>query len=217
MQTEIDWNKAWTDRIIPQADGGYAIDASMDSLIFRRQLGIPKLCEALELDNWDLCNEERRFRIIDQIDRYLATFHDAQHPHSLVLSGGTGSGKTHLAVGAIKSMCSRRIRPKFVDYRLLLEALRSNFGDDGVEDWIEAEALLIDDFGATEATKIQLSRIATIFSGRIANGRPTILTTNVSFPGGFERLLDDRLVSRMHEGFTFVQFNLPDWRKARAD
>lgn len=217
MADVIDWNEEWTKRIVPQKDGGYAIDASMDALIFRRTLGIPKLMETKELANWDTCGANAlRWQIIADVDQYVASYRHPEHRHSLILAGGTGAGKTHLGIGVIKAMCAHRIRPKFVDYRLLLEELRSNFGDEGIGEWIEADALMIDDFGAADATKIQLSRMSTIFSGRMANGRPTVITSNAAWPGGFERLLDDRIISRMHEGFKVVQMNLPDWRRTDA-
>ena len=142
----------------------------------------------------------------------------AQNPHGwLVLLGGYGAGKTHLAA-AIANYNIELGRPAiFVVVPDLLDHLRAAFGptsESGVDERLdtmrEMPLLVLDDLGAHHSTPWAQEKLFQILNHRYNLRLPTVITTN-------QRLeeLDPRIASRLGE-IDFSQiFTLPapDFRK----
>lgn len=137
------------------------------------------------------------------------------NPYSLILYGGTGTGKTYFSLALIRNLleCKFEVRwmkaTEFEDK--LLEAKR-NFGDTKalIEMFCECEFLFIDDFG-TETTNEGLEREwYKLIDDRWSNAKQTVFTTNLSK----EEVLKNygkRIYSRFKD-FEWVEFQGPDLR-----
>ena len=142
----------------------------------------------------------------------------------LFISGPTGCGKTHIAVACLKKLCNH-FAPYFTDFRELVEDCRSNRWDfDPVAEYRHRELLLIDEFACEPVSDSVISRITAIISLRMSDVRPTIITSNASYPeefigrrirgGGCNFPLDERLQSRIEYQFHMIQAKgAPDYRK----
>jgi DNA replication protein DnaC len=117
----------------------------------------------------------------------------------LILLGGYGCGKTHLAA-AIANYCIQRGHPcLFVVVPDLLDHLRAAYSpgsavayDERFEAILEAPLLILDDLGAQQATPWAQEKLYQLFNHRYNAGLPTVITSN--------RLLeemDPRLRSRI--------------------
>jgi DNA replication protein DnaC len=137
----------------------------------------------------------------------------------LIVTGPTGCGKTHLAIAALRKFVDRGLKPRFVDYRVLIQALRKDWDSDPIGEYSDFGALLIDDVGCIKASDAIAEKVSTILAMRQADKRITILTSNLQWPAQWTKLLDDRLIKRLQSSFTVVDGDgLHDYReKQRSD
>jgi len=117
----------------------------------------------------------------------------------LILLGGYGCGKTHLAA-AIANYCLRRGHPcLFVVVPDLLDHLRATYSpgstvsyDQRFEAILTAPLLILDDLGTQQATPWAQEKLYQLFNHRYNAGLPTVITSNRSLEE-----MDPRLRSRM--------------------
>lgn len=190
--------------------------ASADLLAYvrRRDMGTPREFDHATIDDFIVGNTgQQKFKqgAIHWVSQCL-------HPggkHGLILTGPTGIGKSHLAIAALKKLCRCSMSPQYIDYRRMLEDLRSYSWDfNPVDHWSSMDAILIDEFGSVEATRAQMERFCTILALRANSYAPTILTSNLDFPiswagSGNQKgqgcLLDDRMISRISGQYIIIQ------------
>ncbi len=103
----------------------------------------------------------------------------------LLLMGPCGTGKTHLAVAALKELVLRGHDALFYDYRELLKEIQASYNpvsqttEMGVlEPVLTAELLLLDDLGASKPSAWALETVGHILNTRYNEKRVTLLTTN---------------------------------------
>ncbi len=124
----------------------------------------------------------------------------AEQPHGwLMLMGGYGSGKTHLAAAVGNYRKGMGEDPIFVVVPDLLDHLRATFGPTSNVSYDElfqrvrtTPLLILDDLGTQSATPWAREKLYQIFNDRYNAKLPTVITTS-------ERLedLDARIKSRM--------------------
>ncbi len=157
----------------------------------------------------------------------------------LLILGPTGTGKTHLAIGAIKELIlDKGICCIFYDYSDLLKQIQNSYNAsvqttelDILQPVFESEVLVLDDFGASRPTEWVWDAVSLILKIRYNENRTVIITTN--FPDGpsaiAERVdgpqramrddtlgdrIGDRMRSRIHEMCRIISMpgSTPDFR-----
>ncbi len=153
---------------------------------------------------------------------YETTLAYAQHPEGwLLLRGGYGCGKTHLAA-AIANVALDKGHPViFVTVPDLLDYLRAAYAptsptsyDRRFEEVRTAPLLILDDLGTEHGTSWALEKLFQLLNYRYMAHLPTVITTN--------RALEDmepRLRSRLGdpELVQIVTILAPDFRQAGVD
>jgi DNA replication protein DnaC len=128
----------------------------------------------------------------------------------ILLVGSIGTGKTHLAVGALKVLIAERgAQGLFCDYRELLRLIQNSYNPQVSTTELEilnpvmnAEVVVLDDLGAIRPTEWVWDTVSLILNSRYNNNRTTIITTNYpALPPGAgglrEETLGDRIGERM--------------------
>jgi DNA replication protein DnaC len=128
----------------------------------------------------------------------------------ILLVGTIGTGKTHLAVGALKVLIAERgAQCLFCDYRELLRQIQNTYNSQVTATELEllnpvmnAEVLVLDDLGAIRPSEWVWDTVSLMINSRYNNMRTTIITTN--YPalapgeGGLRaETLGDRIGERM--------------------
>lgn len=147
--------------------------------------------------------------------------YDAAHQYAtqlkgwLLLQGGYGCGKTHLAAAVANFVVELGIPTLFVTAPDLLDLLRFSFNDPETtfeqrfKDFREVRLLILDDFGTHNATAWAQEKFFQILNHRYINKLPLVITTNQDLDE-----IDARIRSRLQDTKFVHQVTIqaPDYR-----
>lgn len=134
----------------------------------------------------------------------------------LLIEGGYGCGKTHLAAAIANYAVSMGMPTLFITVPDLLDTLRFAYNDPETtfearfEEVRNAALLVLDDFGTQNATSWAQEKLFQIMNYRYINSLPTVITTNLMLDEIESRirsrLQDEEFVAHMH-------ITAPDYRR----
>lgn len=155
--------------------------------------GIPPLYENASVDNFLLPSDNPIARsalakVLVDVRGYVREFPAVPKPGLLFL-GSPGTGKTHLAVAALRGLLARGFEGMFFDFQGLLNQIRSGYDQasgtmdrEAYRSALDAEILLLDDLGAHRVTDWVEDTVASIVTHRCNSRKATIITTNLRDP-----------------------------------
>ena len=157
--------------------------------------------------------------VLDYCKKYAAGF--APRAGSLLFTGPTGIGKTHLSLaiagavleqghtviyGSAQNLLSRLYRERF-----------ARFGeqtDETERALLECDLLILDDLGAEHSTEFTRSCIYNIVNTRMMASKPVVISTNFS-TAQLNGEYGERVTSRVLGTYTVLRFFGSDVRQAR--
>lgn len=143
--------------------------------------------------------------------------------NKVVLLGGNGVGKTHLACAAVKHLGGRRVTAYEVGLRI-----RATFGMktksemNVLEELSWLPFLAIDELGRVKNNELSQDWLSYVVDKRHTQGLPLMICSNTHFrddckQGGcnecFEKLVGSDVLSRLQQNSSFVTIEGPDGRK----
>ncbi|MDX1378014.1 MAG: ATP-binding protein [Anaerolineales bacterium] len=152
-------------------------------------------------------------------------FNQAQHYAKnlkgwLLLQGGYGCGKTHLAAGIANFAVEMGVPTLFLTVPDLLDTLRYSYDSKDTtfekrfDEIRNAQLLILDDFGTQNATGWAQEKLFQIINYRYINKLPLVVTTNLAL-----EQVEARIRSRLAdpELVTACRINAPDYRRPMDD
>ncbi len=140
---------------------------------------------------------------------YAANFgHDSP---SLLFYGRSGLGKTHLSLAIAREAIQKGNEVIYDSViNLLQQVEKEHFGReraeiDTLELLLQADLLILDDLGAEFDTPFYTSTIYNIINTRLNRSKPSIISTNLDYPGIRSRY-EERIVSRLFAEYECLQF-----------
>ena len=138
------------------------------------------------------------------------------HKGWLMLEGGYGCGKTHLAAAIANDAVNRGIPTLFITVPDLLDSLRFAYADPETtfeqrfEEIRNASLLILDDFGTHNATAWAQEKLFQIINYRYTNKLPAVITTNLMLDE-----IEGRIRSRLQddEFVKHLKIIAPDYRR----
>jgi DNA replication protein DnaC len=119
------------------------------------------------------------------VKNFVRDFPNESRP-GLLLIGAPGTGKTHLAVAALRAVMAKGFEGVFCDYQNLLDRIRSGYDPtsnssdkEAYKMALDSEVLLLDDLGAHRVTDWVEDTITSIVTHRCNHRRALIATTNL--------------------------------------
>src|SRR5262249_12951590 len=120
---------------------------------------IPPLYRAADFEYFSNRDNQELARVQTAVREYAAAFPAGPKPGGLLLIGEPGTGKTHLAVAAVRRIIQSGREGVFSDYQTLLERIRSGYDAasnssdrEAYRTALDADVLLLDDLGAHRVT-----------------------------------------------------------------
>lgn len=152
---------------------------------------------------------------------YNQAWHYSQNLNGwMLLQGGYGSGKTHLAAAIANFAVGMGVPTLFLTVPDLLDALRVSYNSEDTTfeerfDQIRnARLLVLDDFGTQNATGWAQEKLFQIVNYRYINKLSTVVTTNLSLDE-----IEARIRSRLCDPdlVSAVRISAPDYRRPMED
>lgn len=159
----------------------------------------------------------------DSLQNYAEEFDDMLRAgNGLVIAGGTGAGKTHLAVGLGIVGLGTGYDVFATLLGDVLMAIRESWGESTrsnvtesrlMEKLCTVKLLILDDLGAEKPTDWAKERLAHIVNRRYTTRLPTIVTTNLTIPE-LETRWSSRVTSRLLGTAQLVELHdVSDYRR----
>ena len=162
---------------------------------------IPPLYRAASFDNFVVPGPDNPIarreltNVLLAVKSFVRDFPNESRP-GLLLIGEPGTGKTHLAVAAMRRVIEKGFECLFCDYQNLLDRIRSGYDAasnssdrEAYRVALDAEVLLLDDLGAHRVTDWVEDTITSIITYRCNNRKPLIATTNLPDPDAGSNVL----------------------------
>ena len=183
--------------------------------------GIPKRYERMRFGVFDRRVNPDAYDVLESWDGLT----------NLVIDGGPGRGKTHLAVAALHRELEERGRVgAFVYVPMMLDEVRRRYGDESSEDaqtyidrLVKWPVLLLDDIGAERVTPWVTEQLVSLIDRRLQADVVTVVTTNLTSLEAISKhytardsdgIAGDRLASRLGAAvFQWVRASGPDMRQ----
>ena len=144
----------------------------------------------------------------------------------IVMTGSNGTGKTHLAIAAVKEL-----KGKIYTMYEITTRIRQSYtarADETeleiVDELARLPMLAIDEVGRTKGSDAELNWLSYIIDKRHTRGLPTIIISNKHVrkhcpnggcPDCLENYLSGDVMSRLTDNGVLLQFNWADWRKIK--
>ena len=148
---------------------------------------IPALYRHASFENFNITSSDLRTAVL-AVKRYADDFPNDTRP-GLLLIGEPGTGKTHLAVSALRRIIEKGFECLFCDYQNLLDRIRSGYDaasnssdKEAYRVALDSDVLLLDDLGAHRVTDWVEDTVTAIVTYRCNNRKPLIATTNLPDP-----------------------------------
>lgn len=181
---------------------------------------IPKRYEHCSLDSFkdkSTVLKNARTRVQEFIDLWPAT----DGGRGLLMMGGCGVGKTHLAVAALVEIINSNKpgRLLFCNFQDLIQEIQASFDSDEVPSkseilrpLLETDLLVLDELGSQKPTTFVQDILYYVINSRYNEERTTIFTTNYfdtppeSKEESLGQRIGTRLRSRLYEMANLIQF-----------
>src|ERR1700730_3444571 len=129
---------------------------------------------------------ERVKNLVWEVQTYITDFPYKVAKPGLIFIGPPGTGKTHLAVAALRGLIAKGHEGIFFDFQTLLNQIRSGYDQasgsmdrEAYRTALDAEILVLDDLGAHRITDWVEDTVTSIITHRCNNRKATIATTNL--------------------------------------
>lgn len=182
---------------------------------------IPNRFKDSSFENYQI-NTGAQEKAVKSLIRYASNLRDyTETGRSLILSGGVGTGKTHLAISTVRyAITSQKITARYTSFDRLMLRIKATFRKnadadiDGIVDELRRpDLLVIDEIGAQAATDFERLVMFQIINARYEDCKPNILISNLNI----EQLGDcvgDRVIDRLRDnGGAIVLFEWDSHRR----
>lgn len=147
-------------------------------------------------------------KILDFSRNYAENF--TLKSESIMMSGNTGLGKTHLSLAIAECIIRKGIAVIYDSIINIIGRIESeNFSYEHSRETLDAvlstDLLILDDLGTEFETKFSNSMIFNIIDTRINRKKPTIISTNMKL-GDISKRYGTRIMSRLSTNYTQMQF-----------
>jgi DNA replication protein DnaC len=190
---------------------------------------IPKRYAHCTLDSFRATAPELR-NAKTRVQEFVDLWPNTQEGKGLLMMGGCGSGKTHLAVAALNEVIhsGKPGRVLFANFQDLIQEIQASFDSDAtvskseiLRPLLEVDLLVLDELGSQKPTTFVQDILYYVINTRYNEERTTIFTTNyLDYPADakqerLEERIGTRLRSRLAEMATKIDFTgAPDYRRS---
>lgn len=142
----------------------------------------------------------------------------AGQKRNFIMSGKTGTGKTHLSCAIARTLLNKGIYVRYITSEDMANEIANSWKktDDNEEQAVyrftEYDLLILDEYGLHDRHENRLQLVHKVLYSRYDEGKSTMLISNMTL-AELQKDLGDRLWSRFqHDGLTLIECNWADQR-----
>ncbi len=151
--------------------------------------------------------------MMEHVFKFCKEYADDISPSSssLLLSGATGLGKTHLSLSIANEAIKKGLGVVYGSWQNLLAKVETEkfsktyYGSEVLDSLLDCDLLIIDDLGAEFSNSFGVSVLYNIINTRICTGKTTIINTNLDIMEIGEKYTE-RVLSRIEGSFLKLLF-----------
>lgn len=140
------------------------------------------------------------------------------YKNGLILTGGYGTGKTHLAAAIANNLIEKGVMVLFDTYIGHLDRLKKEMDSDEPKGYLDKmksmPMLIIDDLGKEKKSEWSQQILFDVLNYRYEHYLPTVITTNMT-PKEIPKYVEGAVASRLMETYKAVQMRSSDYRNER--
>ncbi|MGO4894217.1 ATP-binding protein [Flavobacterium sp. W21_SRS_FM6] len=190
--------------------------------ILLRALQVPQRYENEDFTTYKAINAGQK-AALKACRNYADNFNElSKAGGGLLLVGGLGTGKTHLAISIGKTLVTNKIPAMYVNLAKVIKAIRASWNDRDIDEselyWklTKPKLLIIDEVGVQAGTENERNIIFEIINARYEYQHPTILISNLP-ENEITHLIGERVIDRVKEGRAgTIVFDWPSYRQRAA-
>ena len=140
------------------------------------------------------------------------------HKRNLIMTGKTGTGKTHLSCATARTLLNKGIQVRYITSEDMANEIANAWKkpDDSessaVYRFTDYDLLILDEYGLHDRHENRLQLVHKVLYSRYDAGKATMIVSNLTL-AELQKDLGDRLWSRFqHDGLTVVECNWADQR-----
>lgn len=163
---------------------------------------VPKRYATKTVDNyeatkdWQIFAKKRLVEYCNNIDESVRL------GRNIVILGGVGTGKTHLAIGILRSVIQNGGSGFFASVTDLVMDVRESWGKGNVKEvfdlYTNCDLLVLDEIGVQTGTDNERQILFKVINDRYNEMRPTVLLSNLNAEG-FKSFVGTRVFDRLKE------------------
>lgn len=182
--------------------------------------GIPPRFQDRTLENY-IAETAGQKKALAMAKRYVENWPThAPRGTSLVLSGGPGTGKTHIACAIASALINaHQVSCVFLTVTAALRSIKETYAKDSqtseqqaINNLLEPDLLILDEIGVQTGSEHEKQLMFEVLNDRYQYLRPTILLSNLS-RADLEAFLGQRVMDRYAECGAVIAF---DWQSHRG-
>jgi len=134
----------------------------------------------------------------------------------LLFAGPNGTGKTHLAISALREVAEKTPSYRYVDMSRIFNEIKEEFGQNStryISDINMEPLVLLDDLGAGMDTDWRTDVVQSIIMARYNESLPTLITLNLARGTTIGGRFGARVESRLAQMCVGIRVSGNDWRK----
>lgn len=193
-----------------------------------KRAGVPKRYRGKTIEGYE-AKTPLQTKAKNVCERYIGSFDEALATgRSLVLTGKTGTGKTHLANAIANQVIESGREVLYITVRELVGQVKETWRKSAeqtertvIKNFVDVDLLLLDEVGVQFDTDAERMIMFDVINGRYENVKPTIVISNLAIDSKDEKeqtirkVLGDRVLDRLREGGgTQISF---DWESHRVN
>lgn len=159
-------------------------------------------------------------RALAAVMEYANDFAAKNEGECLILCGGVGTGKTHLAIGIAHEVLAQDCPVVYTSVMAAVRAVKDTYRRDAdrpeaevIADFVSPDLLILDEVGVQFGSDTEKMILFEIINGRYERYRPTVVVSNLA-KDSLVQFLGERVVDRLREGGgKMVVFDWPSYRR----